>query len=106
MGMLATIMMALRYVNDFLKQNPVTLMSSFSMPGIVESFDRRLAINALRQESRYFCRRHGQSSFSTDSAASLRAIEIKADALLKATKVDGVYSADPNIDKNAKRFDH
>ncbi len=108
MGMLATIMNGLALRERFLKAKiPVTLMSSFSMPGIVESFDRRLAINALEAgKVVIFVGGTGNPLFSTDSAASLRAIEIKADALLKATKVDGVYSADPNIDKNAKRFDH
>lgn len=108
MGMLATIMNGLALRERFISAKiPVTLMSSFSMPGIVESFDRRLAINALEAgRAVIFVGGTGNPLFSTDSAASLRAIEIKADALLKATKVDGVYSADPKVDKKAKRFDH
>lgn len=107
MGMLATVMNGLALRERFVKARvPVTLMSSFAMPGIVESFDRRLAINALEAgRAVIFVGGTGNPLFSTDSAASLRAIEINADVLLKATKVDGVYSADPHIDKNAKRFD-
>lgn len=52
----------------------------------------------------YFCRRHGQPVFTTDTAASLRAVEIGADLMLKATKVDGIYSADPMQDEQAVRY--
>lgn len=108
MGMLATIMNGLALRDRFASKNlATTLMSSFSMPGIVEAFDRRLAINALEAgKVLIMVGGTGNPMFTTDSAASLRAIEIKADVLLKATKVDGVYSADPMQDKNAEKFDH
>lgn len=107
MGMLATVMNGLALRERFIEAKiPITLMSSFAMPGIVESFDRRLAINALESgRVVIFVGGTGNPYFSTDSAASLRAIEVKADVLLKATKVDGVYSADPMKDKAAKRFE-
>lgn len=97
MGMLATLMnaLAMRDALERAGQN-AQIMSAIPMNGIVDYYDRRKAIEALK--SRYvviFAAGTGNPFFTTDSAASLRGIEIEADVVLKATKVDGVFSADP-----------
>ena len=82
------------------------VMSAIPMPGIVEHFDRRLAIQLL--EAGFvviFTAGTGNPFFTTDTAACLRAIEINADLMLKATKVDGVYSDDPVNNPSAKLYD-
>jgi len=106
MGMLATVMNGLVLRECFMELDiPVKLVSSIAIDGVVDIYDRYEAMTALRQEKVViFSGGTGCPLFSTDSAASLRAIEISADVILKATKVDGVYSADPHKDKNAKRF--
>lgn len=106
MGMLATLMNGLALQERFrVAHVPVTLMSSFRLDGVCDAFDRHVAIQMLEQGSiLIFSGGTGNPMFTTDSAASLRAAEIEADALLKATKVDGVYSADPMKDPTAKRF--
>lgn len=97
MGMLATVMNALA-VRDMLETAgiPTRIMSAITMTGVVDPYDRRKAIYHLENgRVVIFAAGTGNPFFTTDSAASLRAIEIDADILLKATKVDGIYSADP-----------
>jgi uridylate kinase len=81
-------------------------MSAINIPQLAEPFIRRRAIRHLEKKRVViFAAGTGNPYFTTDSAAALRALEIKAEAILKATKVDGIYSADPMIDKSATRFD-
>jgi len=83
------------------------VMSSIPMSGVVEHYDRRLAIRHLEESNVViFAAGTGNPFFTTDSAACLRGIEVNADIVLKATKVDGVYSADPVLDKAATRYKH
>ncbi|TVS16099.1 MAG: UMP kinase [Gammaproteobacteria bacterium] len=97
MGMLATVMNALA-MRDALERANIraTVMSAIPMSGVVEHYDRRRAIRFLRAgDVVLFAAGTGNPFFTTDSAACLRGIEIEADLVLKATKVDGVYTADP-----------
>lgn len=106
MGMLATVIngLALRDALDK-KSIPVKIMSAFAVTGIVESYDRRRASKALNQGTMViFVGGTGNPLVTTDTAAALRAIEIDADILIKATKVDGVFSADPIKDPKAERY--
>jgi len=106
MGMLATVMNALA-LRDALERMhiPTRILSAIPMLGIVEHYSRRQAIYHLENERVViFAAGIGNPFFTTDSTASLRGIEVDADVVLKATKVDGVYSADPLKDKNAERF--
>jgi len=107
-GMLATVMNAV-VVQDALEKLSVhtRVLSAIDIPQLAEPFIRRRAIRHL-EKSRVviFAAGTGSPFFSTDSAAALRALEIKADIILKATKVDGIYSADPVKDPTATRFDH
>ena len=81
-------------------------MSSIQMTGIVEQYDRRSALRYLNAgDVVIFSAGTGNPFFTTDSAACLRGIEIDADLILKATKVDGVYSSDPSVDSSAVKFD-
>ncbi len=107
MGMLATVMNALAMRDALERANINTVvMSAIPMSGVVEHYDRRLAIRHLNDgDVVIFSAGTGNPFFTTDSAACLRGIEIDADIVLKATKVDGVYSADPVIDSTATRFD-
>ncbi|MGB1456446.1 UMP kinase [Spongiibacter marinus] len=108
MGMLATLMNALA-MRDALERSNIksSVMSAIPMSGVVDHYDRRKAIRALsRGEVVIFAAGTGNPFFTTDSAACLRGIEVEADLVLKATKVDGVYSADPMIDPDAKKYDH
>lgn len=108
MGMLATLMNALA-LRDVLETAflPSRIMSAIPMTGVVDPYDRRKALYHLEQgRVVIFGGGIGNPFFTTDSAASLRAIEIEADLLLKATKVDGIYSADPFKDPNAIRYDY
>ena len=107
MGMLATVMNALAMRDALERANIHTVvMSAIPMSGVVEHYDRRIAIRHLEQgDVVIFSAGTGNPFFTTDSAACLRGIEIDADIVLKATKVDGVYSADPLIDKTATRYD-
>ncbi|MFP3441736.1 UMP kinase, partial [Pantoea sp. SIMBA_133] len=83
------------------------VMSAIPMSGIVEHYDRRRAVRDLKDgDVVIFCAGTGNPFFTTDSAACLRGIEIEADAVLKATKVDGVYSADPHLDSSAEKYDY
>ena len=106
-GMLATVMNAV-VLQDALEKLGVhtRVLSAIDIPQLAEPFIRRRAIRHL-EKSRVviFAAGTGNPFFSTDSAAALRALEIKADVILKATKVDGVYSADPMKDPAATRFD-
>jgi len=108
MGMLATLMNALA-LRDALEgaSLPTRILSAIPMSGIVGHYDRLKAMHHLRQgRVVIFAAGTGNPLVTTDSAASLRAIEIQADILLKATNVDGVYDADPAKHPDAKRYDH
>lgn len=108
MGMLATVMNALA-MQDALEKRGLfaRVMSALKINQICEDYIRRRAIRHLEKgRVVIFGAGTGNPFFTTDSAASLRAIEIGADLLLKATKVDGVYSADPMKDPTALRYDH
>ena len=106
MGMLATVMNALAMRDALERANIQTVvMSSIPMSGVVEHYDRRLAIRHLQQgDVVIFSAGTGNPFFTTDSAACLRGIEIDADVVLKATKVDGIYSADPVLHPDATRY--
>jgi uridylate kinase len=107
MGMLATVMNGLA-VRDLLRQVgvPALVYSAIELPGVAERFHRDTAVAALdRGEVAVFVAGTGNPFFTTDTAACLRGIEIRAEAVLKATKVDGIYNADPLLDRSAKRFD-
>ena len=107
MGMLATVMNALA-MRDALERSNISsnVMSSIPMSGVVEHYDRRRAIRLLEDgEVVIFSAGTGNPFFTTDSAACLRGIEVEAELVLKATKVDGVYTADPVKDPSATRFD-
>jgi uridylate kinase len=107
MGMLATMINALALQDALEKRGVYTrVMSAIEMHEVAEPFIRRRALRHLEKgRVVVFGAGTGNPFFSTDSAASLRAAEIKADAILKATKVDGIYDADPVIVKDANRFD-
>jgi len=107
MGMLATVMNALA-MRDALQKQGVTcrLMTAMNIDQLGESFNAETARGYLGQgDVVIFAAGTGSPCFTTDSAASLRAIEIQADLLLKATRVDGVYDADPMKFPEAKRYD-
>lgn len=106
MGMLATVMNALAMRDALERANIQTVvMSSIPMSGVVEHYDRRLAIRHLQQgDVVIFSAGTGNPFFTTDTAACLRGIEIDADVVLKATKVDGIYSADPVLHPDATRY--
>lgn len=108
MGMLATVMNALAFRDALTRKGvAVRLMSALPISGVVEAFEQRLAIDSLNNgEAVIFSGGTGNPFFTTDSAACLRAIEIDADVVLKATKVDGIYSADPAKNPDAKRYDY
>ena len=107
MGMLATVINALALQDALEKQGVYTrIMSAIEMNQVAEPFIRRRAIRHLEKNRLViFAAGTGNPYFSTDTAASLRAMEIKADVILKATKVDGIYDADPVLVKDAKMFD-
>ncbi|MFP4208538.1 MAG: UMP kinase [Wenzhouxiangella sp.] len=108
MGMLATVMNALA-LQDALERAGVTtrVMSAVSVREVCEDYIRRRAIRHLqKQRAVIFAAGTGNPFFTTDTAASLRAIEIGADLMIKATKVDGIYTADPMTDPQARRYDH
>lgn len=106
-GMLATVMNAV-VLQDALEKLDVQtrVMSAIDIPQLAEPFIRRRAVRHLEKERIViFAAGTGNPYFTTDSAAALRALEIKADIILKATKVEGVYSADPMEDLTATRYD-
>ncbi len=105
-GMLATVINSLA-LQDALEQEGVftRVQTAIEIQRVAESYIRRRAIRHLEKgRVVIFAGGTGNPYFSTDTAAALRAIEIGADAILKATKVDGVYSSDPHKDSHAKRF--
>lgn len=107
MGMLATVMNSLAMRDALERANiPARIMSAIPMSGVVEHYDRRTAIRHLQaSDVVIFSAGTGNPFFTTDTAACLRGIEIDADLILKATKVDGVYSADPVTNPDAQKFD-
>jgi len=108
MGMLATVINALALQDALEKQGVYTrVQSAIEMNQVAEPFIRRRAIRHLEKgRVVIFAGGTGNPYFSTDTAASLRAMEIKADAILKATKVDGIYDADPMKVDGARKFNH
>lgn len=107
MGMLATVINGLALQNVLEKTGlPTRVMTAIEMQRVAEPYIRRKAIRHLEKgRIVIFVAGTGNPYFTTDTAAALRAMEIKADAILKATKVDGVYSADPLKVRNAKKFE-
>jgi uridylate kinase len=106
-GMLATVMNAV-VLQDALEQIDVDtrVLSAIEIPQLAEPFIRRRAVRHLEKKRVViFAAGTGNPYFTTDSAAALRALEIKAEAILKGTKVDGIYSDDPVKNKSATRFD-
>ena len=107
MGMLATLMNGLA-LQDALEQLgvPTRVQTAVEINKLAESYIRRRAIRHLEKgRVVIFAGGTGNPYFTTDTAAALRAVEIEAEIVLKATKVDGVYTADPKKDKTAKKFD-
>lgn len=107
MGMLGTMMNALAFMDALERQGiPTRVMSAIEMRSIAEPYIRRRAIRHLEKgRVVIFGAGTGNPFFSTDTAAALRATEMDADVVIKATKVDGVYDSDPKKNPNAKRFD-
>ena len=107
MGMLATVMNALALQDALEREDVFTrVMSAIKINQVCEDYIRRRALRHLEKgRVVIFAAGTGNPFFTTDSAASLRAVEVNADIMLKATKVDGVYTSDPMKDKNAKRYD-
>ena len=107
LGMMATIMNSVALQSSLEKLNCDTrVMSALSITQLAEPYIRRRGIRHLdKGRIVIFAGGTGNPYFSTDTAAALRAIEINADIIIKGTKVDGVYSADPELDPDAKKFD-
>jgi len=108
MGMLGTVINAVAMQDSLEKIGVKTrVMSAIPMASIAEPYIRRRAVRHLEKgRAIVLAAGTGHPYFSTDTAAALRAVEIGADVILKATKVDGVYSADPKLDPTAERFEH
>jgi uridylate kinase len=106
-GMLATVMNAVVLQDALEKLNVYTrALSAIDIPQLAEPFVRRRAIRHLEKgRVVIFAAGTGNPFFTTDSAAALRALEVKADIILKATKVDGIYTADPVTNPEATKFD-
>jgi uridylate kinase len=106
-GMLATVMNGVVLQDALEKLDVYTrVMSAIDIPQLAEPFIRRRAIRHLEKgRVVIFAAGTGNPYFTTDSAAALRALEVRAEVILKATKVEGVYSADPMTDKTATRYD-
>jgi uridylate kinase len=107
LGMLATVMNALVLEAAIERAGaPARTLSAIAMPTVCESYSRQRALHHLgKRRIALLAGGTGNPFFTTDTAAVLRAGELGADAVLKATNVDGVYSADPKLDKNARRFE-
>ena len=107
MGMLATVINGVALQDALERVGVMTrVMSAIEMREVAEPFIRRRAIRHLEKgRVVIFAGGTGNPYFSTDTAASLRAMEIKANVIMKATKVDGIYDADPRVVSNAKMFD-
>ncbi|HEV8438442.1 MAG TPA: UMP kinase [Methylomirabilota bacterium] len=108
MGMLATVINALALQDAIEKAGvPTRVLSAIEMRAVAEPYIRRRAIRHLEKgRVVVFAAGTGNPFFTTDTAGALRAVEIGADAILKATKVDGVYTADPDKDPNAVKLPH
>jgi uridylate kinase len=107
MGMLATVINGLA-LQDSLEKNGVTtrVLTAIEMRAVAEPFIRRRAVRHLEKgRVVVFAAGTGNPYFTTDTAAALRAMEIKADVILKGTKVDGIYTADPMLQPNATKFE-
>jgi len=106
MGMLATVINGLALQNALERAGLVTrLQSAIEMPAVAEPYIRRRAMRHLEKgRVVIFAAGTGNPFFTTDTAAALRAVEISAEVILKATKVDGIYSADPLVDAHAERL--
>ena len=107
MGMLATVMNGLA-LQDGLEHNgvPTRVLTAIEMRAVAEPFIRRRAIRHLEKgRVVVFAAGTGNPYFTTDTAAALRAMEVKADVIMKATKVDGIYTADPKKDPTATRYE-
>jgi len=107
MGMLATVINALA-LQDALEQQGVTtrVVTAIEMRAVAEPFIRRRAIRHLEKgRVVVFAAGTGNPYFTTDTAAALRAMEMRAEVILKGTKVDGIYTADPMLDTTAQRYD-
>ena len=107
MGMLATVINALA-LQDALEHNgvPTRVASAIEMRAVAEPFIRRRAVRHLEKgRVVVFAAGTGNPYFTTDTAAALRAMEMKADVILKGTKVDGIYTADPMTDRTATKYD-
>jgi uridylate kinase len=108
MGMLATVINSLA-LQDVLEQRGIftRVMTAIAMPQIAEPYIRRRAIRHLeKMRAVIFAGGTGNPYFTTDTAAVLRAIEIESDIIIKGTRVDGIYDADPEKQKNAFKFDN
>lgn len=108
MGMLATVMNGIA-IRDALERNNIKtrLMSAIPMSGVVDHYDRRAAVRHLQSgDVLIFVAGTGNPFFTTDTAACLRGIEINANLVIKATKVDGVYDADPVKNPDAVKYDY
>jgi uridylate kinase len=108
MGMLATVINGLALQDAMENHGIVTrVVSAIEMRAVAEPFIRRRAIRHLEKgRVVVFAAGTGNPYFTTDTAAALRAMEIKADVIMKGTKVDGIYTADPMLDPNASRYDN
>ena len=106
MGMLATVINALALQDALEKAGVVTrVLSAIEMRAVAEPFIPRRAVRHLEKgRVVIFAAGTGNPYFTTDTAAALRAAEMRADVILKGTKVDGIYTADPMLDKTAKRY--
>ena len=106
MGMLATVINAMALQNALERLDVVTrVQTAIHMPALAEPYIRRRAIRHLeRKRVVIFAGGTGNPYFTTDTASALRAIEVGAEVILKATKVDGIYSGDPEVDKKAEKF--
>jgi uridylate kinase len=108
MGMLATVMNGIALQDALERRNmPTRVTTAIAMSQVAEPFIRRRAIRHLEKGRVVICAAGtGNPFFTTDSAAALRAAELKCDIIFKATKVDGIYTADPEKDPNAERLPH
>ena len=106
MGMLATVMNALAFSSHLKRiQVPNQVFSATGIPGITKPYDRNEALDCLvGRQVCLFSGGIGNPFFTTDTAACLRGIELDCDMVIKATNVDGIYSADPKVDATASRF--
>jgi uridylate kinase len=107
MGMLATVMNAIAIQHALNAEGAkATVFSAIPMPGFVQTYEIDVVRNALASNEVVICAGGtGHPFFTTDTAACLRAIELQADMVLKATKVDGIYSQDPSLYPDAKRYE-